>query len=181
VYVNPIFANAVNVSGVADLNCERLALPLRGAGKKDTEIVGTISADNIRLSASDLLSQLLSLGGLRLRDQNIKVHPTKFALKNGFLRYDDMQVDVGDNPFNFKGVIGLDKSLNMIVTLPYTLDGRTVRVGEEEVSKRISIPLTGTIYNPELDVGKLLELQLKQQLEELLKEKIFEGLDDLFE
>jgi len=179
VYLNPIFADAFNVSGVGDLNCERLALPLRGAGKKDTEIVGTISADNMRLSASDLLSRLLSLGGLRLRDQNIKVHPTRFVLQNGFLRYDDMQVDVGDNPVNFKGVIGLDKSLDMIVTLPYTLDGRTVRVGEEGAGKRISIPLKGTIDKPELDVGKLLELQLKQQLEERLKEMIFEGLDDL--
>jgi hypothetical protein len=153
VYINPIFAEAFDVNGVGNLNCERLALPLRGAGKNETEIVG--------------------------RGQDIKVHPTKFALKEGFLRYDDMQVDVGDNPFNFKGVIGLDTSLNMIVTLPYTLDGRTVRGGEGDAGRRISIPLKGTIYNPELDVGKLLELQLKQQLEEQLREKIFEGLDEL--
>ena len=183
VYVSPIFANAFNVSGAGNFNCERLALPLPGTPKEELEIIGTISADNVRLSASDLLSQLLSLGGLRLRDQNIKVHPTRFVLQNGFLRYDDMQVDVGDNPVNFKGVIGLDKSLDMIVTLPYTLDGRTVGVGEEGVGERISIPLKGTIDRPELDVGKLLEqqlkLQLKQQLEDRLKEKIFEGLGEL--
>jgi len=40
-------------------------------------------------------------------------------------------------------------------------------------------PLKGTIDNPKVDAGKLLEMQLKQQLEERLKEKIFEGLGDL--
>jgi hypothetical protein len=179
IYINPIFADAVNVSGVGNLNCQRLALPLRGASGKDAEIVGAMWADNMRLSASNLLSELLSVAGLKLRDQKIRVHKTSFVLKNGFLRYDDMQVDVGDNPLNFKGVIGLDKSLDMIVMLPYTLDGRTVRVGEEEVAERISIPLKGTIDNPELDLGKLLELQLKQRLEDQLKGKIFEGLEGL--
>jgi hypothetical protein len=179
IYINPIFADAVNVSGVGNLNCQRLALPLRGASGKDAEIVGAMWADNMRLSASNLLSELLSVAGLKLRDQKIRVHKTNFVLKDGFLRYDDMQVDVGDNPLNFKGVIGLDKSLDMIVMLPYTLDGRTVRVGEEEVAERISIPLKGTIDNPELDLGKLLELQLKQRLEDQLKGKIFEGLEGL--
>jgi len=179
-YVNPIFANAFNVSGLGNFNCERLALPLSGASKDNLEVVGTISLDNMHFSASDLLGQLLSLGGLRFRGQNIRVHPTRFALQNGFLRYDDMQIDVGDNPVNFKGVVGLSgKSLNMIVTLPYTLDGRAVRIGEEKNSKRISIPLKGTIDKPELDTSKMLEMQLKQQLENRLKEKIFEGLDKI--
>ncbi|MHC4708559.1 MAG: hypothetical protein ACYS8I_15915, partial [Planctomycetota bacterium] len=175
VYINPIFADAVNVRGVGNLNCQRLALPLRGASGKDAEIVGAMWADDLRLSASNLLSELLSVMGLKLRDQKLRVHQTNFALKNGFLRYDNMQVDVGDNPFNFKGVIGLDQSLDMIVTLPYTLDGRTVRVGQEGSAQRIKLPLKGTIYKPELDVGKLLELQLKHRLEET----ILEGLGDL--
>ena len=178
VYINPIFADAFNVSGAGSLNCERLVLPLRGKPKKELEIVGTLWADNInmRLSQSGLLGQLLSLAGLHLREQNIRVHPTKFILQNSRLRYDDMQVDVGDNPFNFTGVIGLDKSLDMVITLPYTIDGRTVRVGEEKSGKRIQIPLRGTIEKPELDLGKLLEMQLRKQLEqELLK-----GLEGLF-
>ena len=175
VYINPIFADAVNVRGVGNLNCQRLVLPLRGASGKDAEIVGAMWADNMRLSASNLLSELLSVMGLKLRDQKIRVHKTNFVLKKGFLRYENMQVDVGDNPFNFEGVIGLDESLDMIVTLPYTLDGRTVRVGQEGSAQRIQLPLKGTIYKPELDVGKLLELQLKRRLEET----ILEGLGDL--
>ena len=176
VYVNPIFAKAFDVTGVGNLNCERLVLPLRGASKKETQLIGTIWADNIRLSASDLLSKLLSLTGLSIREQNLKLHPTRFVLQNGLLRYEDMQIDVGDNPFNFKGIIGLDKSLNMTVTLPYTLKGRTARVGQETVGERIALPLKGTIDKPELDLGKLLEQQLRQRLDDELRK----GLEGLF-
>jgi hypothetical protein len=103
---------------------------------------------------------------------DITIRPTRFILQNGFLRYDDMQMDVGNNPVNFRGVIGLDKSLDMTVTLPYTTAGRTARVGKEVEGARISLPLRGTIDKPELDLGKLLENQLKQQLQERLMKEL---------
>ncbi len=171
-YVNPVFANAVNVSGVANFNCERLAIPLNKVNKNDIEVIGTISANKMLLEGSDLLGQMLSLAGGNVRGQNCTIHPTRFALQNGQLKYDDMQLDVGDNPVNFKGSIGLDKRLNMTVTLPYTMSGRTVRVGEK-AGDRISLPLRGTIDKPELDLGKLFEEQaIKKGLE--LLEKLFE-------
>ncbi|MHC4560656.1 MAG: translocation/assembly module TamB domain-containing protein, partial [Planctomycetota bacterium] len=167
-YLNPIFADAVNASGIASFSCEQLTIPLDAAAKNQAEVVGTISMDQLRLQSSGLLSTIFSAGGTGARDAVITVHPTKFVLRDGFLRYDDMQMDIGDNPVNFKGIIGLDKSLDMTVTLPYTADGRTVRVGQETTSRRIKVPLRGTVDTPELDVGKLLEGQLIQQLEEQL-------------
>jgi hypothetical protein len=88
-----------------------------------------------------------------------------------------MQIDVGDNPVNFKGVIGLDKSLDMTVTLPYTTAGRTARVGGRTTSgRRITLPLKGTADKPELDMGRLLKEQLKGQLQDQLRK----GLEGLF-
>jgi hypothetical protein len=171
-YVNPVFANAVNVSGVVNFHCERLAIPLKKVNKNDIEVIGTISANKILLQGSDLLGQMLSLAGGNVRGQNCTIHPTRFVLQNGLLKYEDMQLDVGDNPVNFKGIIGLDKRLNMTVTLPYTMSGRTVRVGDK-AGDRISLPLRGTIDKPKLDLGKLLEDQaIKKGLE--LLEKLFE-------
>lgn len=171
-YVNPVFANAVNVSGVANFNCERLAIPLDKVNKNDIEVIGTISANKMLLEGSDLLGQMVSLAGGSVRGQNCTIHPTRFVLQNGQLEYEDMQLDVGDNPVNFKGTIGLDTRLNMTVTLPYTMSGRTARVGEK-TDDRISLPLTGTTDKPELDLGKLLEEQaIKKGLEFL--DKLFE-------
>ncbi len=181
-YVNPIFANAVNVSGVADFNCERLAIPLSDTQENELEVIGTISISQLRLQASDLLGKILTAAGSSFQGQNITLHPTRFVLQKGFLRYDDMQIDVDDKPINFRGVIGVeDKSLDMTVTLPYSL-----KSGGS--SSRISLPLRGTIDKPEIDLGKLLEGQLKEQLKEQLKdhlegevgEKIIEGLEELF-
>lgn len=177
-YFNPIFSNAFNVSGKTSLHCETLIVPIYAGENKDIDIVGTFSVDHLRLQASEkgLLGQLYSLMDRTAPSQNITVRPTKFTLKNGLLKYDDMQVDIGDNPFNFKGTIGLNKSLNMTVILPYTLKGTTARVDKKTVGKRIELPLKGTIDNPQLDTGKLFENQLKNlledQLQQILKDKM---------
>ena len=174
-YVNPIFADAVNVSGIANFNCEQLAIPLSAKAKNDTVVIGTISIGELRLQASDLLGQILTATGSG-SGTVLTIHPTKLVLQKGILRYDDMQIDVGDNPINFKGAIGLDKSLDMTVTLPYTTAGQTVRIGRETSGARITLPLKGTVDKPQLDMGKLIELQLKGQVEEQLRK----GLGDIF-
>jgi len=170
-YVNPIFTDAINVSGIANFGCERLAIPLAPNRQNEIEIIGTVSMNKLRLQASDLLGQILPLLGVGISGVDITVRPTKFVLQNGVLIYDDMQVEVGNSPLNFKGAIGLDKSLSMTVTLPYTIEGKTARVGKETPGRRITLALKGTLDKPKLDVGKLLEDQLKQQL--------LEGLDKL--
>jgi hypothetical protein len=179
-YVNPIFGDAVNVSGIANFNCEQLAIPLSAKAKNDTVVIGTISISDLRLQASDLLGQILSASGGGGRSTVLTMHPTRFVLQKGVLRYDDMQIDVGDNPINFKGAIGLDKSLDMTVTLPYTTEGRTARVGGETRGTRIVLPLKGTVDKPQLDTGKLLELQLKKTIEEQGEELLRRGLEEIF-
>ncbi|MCX5636682.1 MAG: hypothetical protein NTX52_03180 [Planctomycetota bacterium] len=171
-YVNPIFADAINVSGIANFSCELLAIPLAKEKQNEIEIIGTVSVNKLRLQTSDILRLIFSLTGTGFSGVDITVRPTKFVLRNGLLSYDDMQVEVGDSPINFKGAIGLlDKSLNMTVILPYTMEGKTARIGRETIGQRISLPLKGTLDKPELDMGKLLEEQLKQ--------KLLEGLDKL--
>ncbi|MCU0916623.1 MAG: hypothetical protein MUC88_18985, partial [Planctomycetes bacterium] len=67
--------------------------------------------------------------------------------------------------------VGLDGALNLTVVLPYTITGRLVRVGQPEMRDRIVVPLTGTISKPQLNLQKLVESQLEQQ--------ILKGLGDL--
>jgi hypothetical protein len=166
-YLNPIFADAVNVRGVADFHCEKLSIPLAGATKDDLVILGTIGIDRMRLEASDLLGQIVSVTGGRGVDMTML--PTKFVLQKGTLRYDNMQINIGDNPVNFAGVIGPDKRLDMKVTLPYRFGGRTVRTGEN-AADRITLPIEGTVDKPRINVQKLLETEaIKQGLQLLEK------------
>ncbi len=131
-YVNPIFANAVQVSGAANFDVRQLALPLTADARTRAQMNGTIWIDNMQLGASDILNQILAVAGQSIRGQVLTLHPTVLVLQDGVLRYDDMQIDLGQNPVNFRGSIGLDGALNMTVVLPYTLTGRLVRVGQPQ-------------------------------------------------
>lgn len=172
-HVNPIFADAINVSGAVNFESQSLAIPLTAGHRRQAALAGTISIQDLRLQAS-LINQILGVIRESVRDQVLTVRPTKIALANGVLRYDDMQIEVGDNPINFGGAIGPDGKLDMTVTLPYTLEGRTVRVGEEaRAGARIRVPLTGTVDNPQLNLQKLPE--------SLLQEELRRGIERLFD
>jgi hypothetical protein len=177
-YLNPVFARVINVGGIVNLRCERLAVPIKGGSRNDIEIAGVISVEHLQLEASELFGRILAAANIA-QARDITVRPTRFVLQNGLLRYDDMQMDVGDSPINFKGVIGLDKSLNMTVTLPYTTRGETAKLGRETAGRRITLVLRGTLDKPQIDVGRVLQEQLKQELEGQLKGKLREGLDKL--
>jgi hypothetical protein len=152
-YINPVFANAVNVTGLLNFDCEKFAIPLETGHRNAIAITGTVSIENMHLGGSSLLPQIVQLTG-GSPDPVITVQPTRFVLSNGVLKYDNMQMDIDNKPVNFSGQIGLDKSMKMNVTLPWTYNGQ-----------RIMLPLKGTVDKPKLDVGKLLEDQARQELE----------------
>jgi hypothetical protein len=177
-YLNPIFANAINVTGVANFSCDHLYLPLAAENKNDIEIDGSIGIDNLRLQAAGLLDQILSVIGMDSFGQTLKIHQTKFNLLNGILKYNpSMQIDIGKRPLVFTGSIGLDNSLKMNVALPITLEGENIKVDEETTGEPVIIPLEGTVNRPKIDTTQLFTDQVKEQLEQI----IFNELDKLFE
>jgi len=167
-YVNPLFANVTGISGIANFECEKLAIPLAADSAVKAEVVGTLSADNVLVEASGLLDEILKATGQSLRGQRLTIRPTRIVFQNGVVQYSNMQIDVGDNPITFGGTIGLNGRLDMTVTLPWTLRGRTARVDREgDTGPRIDVRLTGTIDRPKLDLGRLLQDQIFKALEGL--------------
>lgn len=167
-YVNPLFANLTGVSGIANFECQKLAIPLAAGMESQTEVVGTISASDIVLEASGLLSQILTAMGKQSSGDKLTIRPTNITLQNGVVHYDNMEVNIGENPVTFSGRIGLDQNLDMTVTLPWTTAGRTVRIGQQQQGQRIAVPLKGTLSRPELDLKRMLQDQLLQGLGGLL-------------
>lgn len=176
-YVNPIFADLTDISGRLDFESQELVWPVAAGAGEQLTVIGTIAMRDVRLEGSALLSQILALFDLKpARGQRLAIRPTAFTVRNGVVRYENMQVDIGDNPLNFSGVIGLDDSLDMTITLPYTWSGRTARV-DRPSGDRIQLPLTGSLSEPRLDTERFLKDQLRQQIEK----QIHRGLEELFE
>ena len=99
--------------------------------------------------------------------QLITLHPTPFTVRNGFVKYPDMQMDIGTMPINFSGSVPIDpnrKIESFSVTLPVSATGKLVKSG----SQRITAYVKGTPNNPKLDLGKMLQEQAVQTGLELL-------------
>ena len=163
-YVNPIFANLTGVSGVANFECEKLTIPLAAGQENKTEVIGTISASDIIVEASGLLSEILTAMGKPISGDRLTIQPATITVQNGVVQYDKMEIDIGENPIVFSGTIGFDERLNMTVSLPFTLTGRTVRIGQSHEEQILPIPLTGTLRRPRLDLDRLLQDELQDQL-----------------
>ncbi len=168
-YVNPLFANVTGISGIANFQCEKLAIPLATQSGAQPEVVGTFSASNVLVEASGLLDEILRATGKDLRGQKLTVRPTDITFRDGVVRYSEMQIDVGDNPITFGGAIAQNGKLDMTVTLPWTIRGRTARVGRDrDAGPRIDVPLGGTISRPKLDLERFIPDLILKGLEGLL-------------
>jgi hypothetical protein len=188
-YLNPLFAKQVGVNGVSSFNCEKFALPISKGNRKDIEIAGTIWIDELRLKPLGVPSAILSNQG------EFTLEKTDFVLKNGILKYDDMQLNVGDNPVNFRGTVDIIKEFyELEVTLPYTDDFETVHVGQE-VDNRLSKKIEGRLEDglnwmellggyleqlPKATIKKVIKEKLGDYVDEDTQKIIEEGLENLF-
>ncbi len=167
-YVNPIFANSVNVRGVADFHCEQLNIPLAGASKNDMTVIGTIAMNDVHLNASNLLGQIISMTGEK--DPVLTMLPTRFVLQNGYLSYDNMQINIGERPMNFHGRIGLNKTIAMEIELPFTYSGE--KTSDASARNRVTLPIEGNLDSPSINTGKLLQKGLEGEIDKIIEEKL---------
>jgi hypothetical protein len=172
-YLNPIFKDVDRFTGVATFSAQKLAIPLKGAGPKDLLLDGNFFVKDMRLASGffDLIQKIRpgSTSG------QMEILPTQITAINGLLRYDNMQLNAGNNPFNFVGRINLvthNISGSSVIT-PYTT-GRTIQLGQENTPGRITIPFKGTYDKPDLDTGKLIEQNIGNILEDALKDGKFD-------
>lgn len=162
-YINPVFKDALGVGGTVDFTVDKLLAPLAPERRNDIQITGALAMDNVSLAPTGLLGNIFSLIGQRDSRAVAKVYPTKFTVKDGFVRYDDaMRIDIGGTPILFKGGVGLDKKLNMRVELP--IGGQL----GEKLGGAIALPLTGTIDEPKLDKSKLGETLIQDTFKGLI-------------
>ncbi|HAL44932.1 MAG: hypothetical protein A2Y12_16170 [Planctomycetes bacterium GWF2_42_9] len=160
-YVNPLFSNLLDVSGKLNFDCNAMSFPLEKGYQNKIYVVGALEITDLRLSNSGLFDQILKAtgggsGGL------MTISRTPFIVKDGIVSYDRMDVSFGNKTITFSGQIGLDERMNMKVTLPYSFGG----------GKTTTLPLKGTLSKPEIDLGSLLQEQLKEQLQNQFKDQL---------
>lgn len=161
-YVNPLFAGASRVSGIADFSCDEFVFPLGIARKDLLKIKSVLAIRQITMRSDSFLKELLTVLGT---DPSVvmTLHPTMLTLEKEVLSYQNMQIDVGRNPVVFSGRIGLNRRTQLEMKMPWTLSGQSVRPGQDPAD-RIVLPVGGTIDKPQVDWGKVLQLNLGRLL-----------------
>jgi len=170
--VNPIFFGVSSISGNANFQCDQLAVPITGGKPEDANIAGTISLTQVRMQSSGLFGAILNVIGGSQSDL-VTLHPTPFTVRNGFVKYTDMEMDLGNRPIYFSGSVPVDPNREIksfSVTLPVTALGKTMTTGQTAGSGRITAYIKGTPNKPKLDVGKMLQNQAVQTGLEILME-----------
>jgi hypothetical protein len=169
IYFNPIFKNSLDVTGILNFQCDKLAMPIAENNPNYIEAAGSFSIDNLKfqIMGSSLFGQILSNIGKTNVSQVCTVKPTNFQIQNGLVKYENMEIDIDKTPIVFSGAVGLDKKLYMNVTLPINYQKQVIKV---------TLPLTGTIDQPKLDTSKLPELLMKNAIENILPGLINEKL-----
>lgn len=168
--VNPIFFGVSSITGTANFQCDQLAVPVTGGKPEDANIAGTISLTQVRMQSTGLFGVVLNVIGGSQSDL-VTLHPTPFTVRNGFVKYTDMQMDLATKPIYFSGSVPVDpnrKIENFSVTLPVTALGKSKTTG----AGRITAYITGTPNKPKLDVGKIIQNQAVQTGLELLMEGV---------
>ncbi|MBN1816976.1 MAG: hypothetical protein JW828_06420 [Sedimentisphaerales bacterium] len=178
-YLNPIFVDQGNMTGILDFQCDRMAIPLQSGYPDKLALAGTIRMDNVRLQSRGLIRDMLSHAETP-DSLPAALLATPFVLENGRLSYESMEMHLDKYPVGFSGSIGLNNTMDLRAKLPYRIDMtsfrlRTVKIGED-TSGRIELPLEGPLNAPQIRLDRLVE-ELGRKL---LQQKLGVDLGDLF-
>ena len=192
VFVNPIFAGATSVSGVANLKCDELSIPIKASNVDDVVVDGEIAISDLRMDVKrgnflgKLLYNILPMIGVSQSDMgaDMELLPCGFTVKDSIAKYDDdMQLNIEQYPLNFKGQVGIDVAhpengkdrIRMDLYLPATLK-RTITVGQEDTPNRIIVPIKGRTNKPEVDMEALQQQMLNRVIQDQVGDLIDNAL-----
>ncbi len=175
-YMNPLFADAINLRGTLNFSCDTLRFPLVNAPMSDLKVQGKYSIAKMALQGTKtgLLGKILGLMN-KTDIRTMEVVETPFTVQDEIIAYDNMQINLDQNPINFGGRINFNQKMNMSVMLPYTLSGELIRIDQANRKDRIALPLGCTLTSPCLDTEAFLESQGRQLIEEQIRKAL--GLD----
>ena len=166
--VNPIFFRPGRTSGLLDATVSSLAMPLsRVAALKQGVMTAQVSIRQLDMEVGGFLAQLIAVLGRRPSRITGDIPAFDVALANDRFSYDRLQVKMSDMDLLFSGWVGFsDDRLNLNVSVPVTAE----MIGSKDLAAklqgtRLTIPITGTLSSPELNLGGFT-----QQMQKLLLE-----------
>lgn len=163
--INPVFLHMSRVEGTVSLKTQDVSFPLGETLKTRSRGSGRLDLVNMKMQPGGLLAELLTLGGIPERDQYaVDISGLDFAIKDGRISYKDFTLTFTDE-FNMKfyGSVGLDETLDLVVSLPIGaamlerlgVRGPVAKYARKLTGSRVDLPIVGTRLKPKLDLSRV--------------------------
>ncbi|TWT42214.1 hypothetical protein RAS1_33440 [Phycisphaerae bacterium RAS1] len=185
-FINPIFLALSRVEGRLSLDTRDVTVPLGRSFKTKTSGRGRLVLAKMSIAPDGLLSELLEYGGMPKQEQyGVEVSGCDLTLERGRLAYKDLTLRFSkDFDLRFSGSVGLDETLDLVVSLPAGV-GLLKKLGvkgdlsgyvEKLKGTRVELPLVGTRTKPKFDFGRVDVKKLMQGVLEKGAESLIEDV-----
>jgi translocation and assembly module TamB len=152
-YVAPVLDRATRVHGRVSAELTRAEVPLGpGAGEK-AEVEGRVVFDAVEFAPGPLAVTIMGLIGREARTLYLD-EPVLLTVADGRVHQRGLAVPVGNlTRIELAGSVGFDKSLDLVAGLPITRQMvlNNPLLGDVVEGTRISVPIGGTLADPEVD------------------------------
>jgi hypothetical protein len=107
-----------------------------------------------------------------------EIQPTNFTIDRGVFRYETMTLVMGGVEFKFSGTVKFDQTMDMQIVLPMPKKIPGGGIPGSAVAT-ITVPLTGKVSSPQLDLAKAVQATVKDAVGSAIKNKagdMFQGI-----
>jgi hypothetical protein len=159
---------------------QHFSWPLDKKDRDKAAFAGTLRLKGVRVNSTSLLSELLTLVGVRGNEMDFGDLDIDFVARNGRIETSPIRIVIDGYPIELRGSVGFDKSLDYIAKLPITpkLVGKKAYRSLEGVT--IDVPIRGNSSTPDIDENSM-QKATASLAEQALKKSLEKGVQNIFE
>lgn len=180
-YLAPMMSEAANVRGTVSARIQQFDYFLDSPAT--STILGQLSLMDASASPGQSIGPLMQVLDLvdssnagQSRELVFPNQEIPFELRNGMVLHDGLQVGFGNYLISSRGGVGLDKRVQLMLTVPLEKNA-----GGNTGGQTLQIPVSGTVDRPQLDTRGLLQNLGQQQIEKQFDKQLDRGLNKLLD
>ncbi|SIO58618.1 translocation and assembly module TamB [Singulisphaera sp. GP187] len=181
-YVAPVLDRATRAHGRVSVDIEEAEFPLGGPVKREAKVEGQVVFEAVEFLPGPFAEQLLNLLG-RTDRPTIKLdEPVALTIADRRVYQKGMALPLGQlTRVELEGWVDFDRNLELTASLPITaaMVGNAPVLSAMVENQRISVPIRGTLKNPEID-REAMNLSLKNLGQSILGNGMIRGAAEMF-
>lgn len=161
-FIAPILSETTAADGTFSIHLERCRVPI--TDPKMADLQGRFVVHSIQVGPGPLLRDLVALFGVPSSVKLVDNSAVDFRMAEGRIYHENLEFLVPHSKVKMRGWVGLDHRISLLAEVPIAapwLDGLDSRVKSQLQGRVVSIPITGTLENPQIDSRSLAQLQLR--------------------